>query len=265
MNECNIVRDLIPLYGDNLLSADSLEYIQAHVSTCPECNLIWQRAKQDLPQIQTRNADAEKAIIRKALRRDRLKTAGKTLLIVLLMLIPLCFYTFLTLREWGYFYPIEATFPSPDESQIVELVEPEHLLNPGEAYLIRFRLPKGYLNRYPTQWTSIDVHWAPDSIHLLLSVTTPEGLPEIRILDTTVMRSQGGTIDIPGMTDNLIPILKELWAEEPGLPPFGSEIQFSFDSWEPDSASVILNYETDAGDSGQISYHYPSQTLNAMP
>lgn len=265
MNECNIARDLIPLQEEGLLSSDSVEFIRQHASRCPACSAILDRAAQGLPELNPRDAEAEKKRIRQALRRDRWKTAGKTLLAVLILMIPMVFYTFLTLREWGYFYPIEATYPSPDGSQILELVEPEHLFNPSDGYLIRFRLPKGYLNRYPTIWTAIEPHWAPDNTHLLLITDSPEDGPQIRIVDTTVMLTQGGTWEIPGMSENLIPVLTDLCKSAAHKTNVWTDISFSFSRWEENSELIVFRYETDLGQSGQITYHWPTQTLADLP
>lgn len=40
-NECNIVRDLLPLYIENMVSAESAQFVEAHLSNCPECNEIY--------------------------------------------------------------------------------------------------------------------------------------------------------------------------------------------------------------------------------
>ena len=36
-NECGIVRDLLPLYIENMVSEDSREFIEEHLSRCAEC------------------------------------------------------------------------------------------------------------------------------------------------------------------------------------------------------------------------------------
>lgn len=37
MNKCNIVKDLLPLYADNMLSEESREFVERHVKTCASC------------------------------------------------------------------------------------------------------------------------------------------------------------------------------------------------------------------------------------
>ena len=40
-NECNIVRDLLPLYIENMTSEETREFVEAHLSKCPECNELY--------------------------------------------------------------------------------------------------------------------------------------------------------------------------------------------------------------------------------
>ena len=37
MRECGIVRDLLPLYQEGMLSPDSKEFLEEHLKTCPDC------------------------------------------------------------------------------------------------------------------------------------------------------------------------------------------------------------------------------------
>ena len=92
MNECNIVKDLMPLYEEELLSEDSLEFIRRHAANCPQCRKTLQH-NDALPNIQSQNPVSEKKIIKKALRRDRLNTMFKTLGAVLVVLAVVACYT----------------------------------------------------------------------------------------------------------------------------------------------------------------------------
>lgn len=40
-NECNIVRDLLPLYIENMASEETRNFVEAHLSRCPECNELY--------------------------------------------------------------------------------------------------------------------------------------------------------------------------------------------------------------------------------
>ena len=51
MNNCNIVKDLLPLYKEDLLSKESKSFVKDHLKTCPDCeNLL----KEDI-EIENKN------------------------------------------------------------------------------------------------------------------------------------------------------------------------------------------------------------------
>lgn len=260
MNECNIVKDLMPLYADDLLSPDSLEFIEDHASRCPECRKLWAHRDQEFPNIRTQDPVSEKAIIKKSLRRDRLKTVAKTLITTLLLLaIPIC-YILQTLYTYGFMYDIEASYPSPDGNAILELVDRDSFSSRSDGYLIRFILDRNVkgANRYWTDWDIIEPHWAPDSVHLLLMLVDSEGNPEIRVLDTVVQETQGGTWDIPGLSDNLIPTLTELCNTT-------EDVTFTFSHWSESSEELCFHYETASGQTGQVTLPRPAEFLTDNP
>ena len=46
MNNCEIIKDLLPLYKENLLSEESKTFVEDHLKTCPECeNLLKEEIK----------------------------------------------------------------------------------------------------------------------------------------------------------------------------------------------------------------------------
>ena len=53
MNKCNIIKDLLPLYKENLLSEESKNFVKDHLKTCPDCeNLL----KEDI-EIENKNTE----------------------------------------------------------------------------------------------------------------------------------------------------------------------------------------------------------------
>ena len=36
-NECNIIKDLLPLYVENMVCEDTIYFIEEHISTCEKC------------------------------------------------------------------------------------------------------------------------------------------------------------------------------------------------------------------------------------
>lgn len=45
MNECAMVRDLIPLYEDNECSNESREFVEKHMAKCPSCKTFLKEIK----------------------------------------------------------------------------------------------------------------------------------------------------------------------------------------------------------------------------
>lgn len=45
---CEIVKDLLPSYTDNLTSEESKKFIESHLKECKECNKVYENMKKDL-------------------------------------------------------------------------------------------------------------------------------------------------------------------------------------------------------------------------
>lgn len=45
-NDCELVKDLLPSYVDNLTSADTNEFIEAHIKNCSECKVLLDEMKK---------------------------------------------------------------------------------------------------------------------------------------------------------------------------------------------------------------------------
>ena len=249
MKECNIVNDLLPLYADELASPDSVEFIRRHTAWCKECSEAWKRISTRLPEVDPRE---EANNYRKAIRRGKFKIFLKSLTLCLLVLvISVCSIAY-TLYCCGYLLPIETSYPAPDGTRTLQIMERNFFLRQSEGYMIRFHFEKtdydsGGHNRYYTQWDAIDAHWAPDSQYLLLDVVTVDGVRELRIVDTTIQMTRGGLSEIPGLSENLIPELTRLCGAE-------GEVFFAFDSWLPDSRTITFLYTTTQGQSGIGTY-----------
>ncbi len=50
MNKCDIVKDLIPLYVDELVTEDSKQFIENHINSCQDCSTYLQNLKRDLSE-----------------------------------------------------------------------------------------------------------------------------------------------------------------------------------------------------------------------
>ena len=48
-NECNIIRDILPLYAEDMVSADTSAFVEEHLDTCADC-------RAELEDMKTPNA-----------------------------------------------------------------------------------------------------------------------------------------------------------------------------------------------------------------
>lgn len=249
MNECNIVRDLLPLYADDLASLDSVEFIERHTENCPRCQEIWRRYKGELPVTHPPVPEPKDENMLAPLHREVMKFIckfiGNALLLIILAGVLLVYLGW----EKGYF-PLEAEYSAPSAQRSVELIDlgEAGFFSNEEGTLIQFRFGMGNLFRYRTAWENVKAHWAQDNNTVLLTMETLEGMMEIRLVDLETMLAEGGgTFEIPGLfpseaEPDLTQVLKELCAEQ-GVTVSG----FEFAEWSDDSLHLWFRCQTADG------------------
>lgn len=47
-NNCFIIKDLLPLYNEDLLSEETMVWVKSHLETCPECNRLQQASSKEV-------------------------------------------------------------------------------------------------------------------------------------------------------------------------------------------------------------------------
>lgn len=94
---CNIVRDLLPLYVEKMLSADSQAFVEEHLKDCPDCQAELESLKSDaavdasVKSIESQIGESSVPLkkVKKAMKKKKLLTiaiaAASTLLIVCLL------------------------------------------------------------------------------------------------------------------------------------------------------------------------------------
>ncbi|MDF2845688.1 MAG: hypothetical protein K0R00_4114 [Herbinix sp.] len=69
-NQCNVVRDLLPLYCDNICSEESKLLIEEHLSSCKECDVIRNKMQsKDSELISPLQQDIEKTDLLKRINK----------------------------------------------------------------------------------------------------------------------------------------------------------------------------------------------------
>ena len=82
---CGVVRDLLPLYAEDLAGEESRALVEEHLADCPDCRKQYEDMKQPKPAPEPDGAEALKGVKRE-IRRKRLTAV---LLAALLVFLPL--------------------------------------------------------------------------------------------------------------------------------------------------------------------------------
>lgn len=90
---CNIIRDLLPLYAEGMVSEDSREVVEAHICDCPPCRDVLAELRQETvvpSQIDT----APLAHLERNIRRRRISAAMLAILITATVLFGIFNYLY---------------------------------------------------------------------------------------------------------------------------------------------------------------------------
>lgn len=68
--KCHIVRDLLPLYNDDLLSEESRAEVEQHLKTCENCANIYRQMNSKLEPLQTETAREDIDYLKKVKRKN---------------------------------------------------------------------------------------------------------------------------------------------------------------------------------------------------
>ena len=88
-NECGIIKDLLPLYAENIASDDTVEFVEEHLKTCEDCRKEYERVKEREPiepkELQTDTAPLLK--LRRKMRAKKIQTVAVTAFTVVALLV----------------------------------------------------------------------------------------------------------------------------------------------------------------------------------
>lgn len=87
--DCNIIRDLLPLYADNMTSDTSRRHIEDHIKTCPECRRL--RDEMCAP-MEPKPEETQEQILERVYKKQRRKN--------ILFWVSICLALVLTV--WGF-------------------------------------------------------------------------------------------------------------------------------------------------------------------
>lgn len=99
MKECGIVKDLLPLYQEGMLSADSVEFLEEHLKLCPACRAEREGMTEEIPLPE----DDGKAPEWENVRRKLYHRQRRMILFAVCLALALATATFARLTERHYF------------------------------------------------------------------------------------------------------------------------------------------------------------------
>lgn len=85
-NECNIIRDILPLYAEKMASPDTTDFVEAHLKNCEACRKEYERAKESQPVL-TPSDTAPLLKLRKKMRIKKIQTIVLTAVFVIALLV----------------------------------------------------------------------------------------------------------------------------------------------------------------------------------
>jgi hypothetical protein len=88
-HECSIVQDILPLYQEDMVSAETKAFVQSHLETCQTCRSAWESMAQGEP------VPADPAMplkhLKKRLRRRNMLAMAATVLVLVVLAGGTCF------------------------------------------------------------------------------------------------------------------------------------------------------------------------------
>lgn len=260
MKNCGIVRDLLPLYVDHLISEESETLLKEHLSACTECKVIYERMqiKETIPAPEP---NAFKHTILSHKRRFARKTILFSVLAILLG-IGLCLGI---LWYKGIFHIIERQ-TSPDGQTVTTVYNCSFLqhgnLPKGSGITVR---ETGALRGQTTYPLATDFHglwWSPNRNYQVISLQAEEG---VWLVLNDFLRNSG--INLSGRLEFAL-YDNDFFSDVVYDEPLGKRlIEFQFIQWNAhQDASMLIHFNytdaTDAQHEGYFWFNYETHEIS---
>lgn len=101
-NKCNIVKDILPLYVENMISDDTHQFVDEHVSQCAECKKSLELLKTDMRVEKTHQVEDApvKAINKIRFDMNKKKVIAGIISAVISIIVVVLFFAYLTAPEY---------------------------------------------------------------------------------------------------------------------------------------------------------------------
>ena len=84
--ECEVIRDLLPLYADDVCSERSRELIEEHLHNCPECSAVLEKLRKN--EIETDLQEEKDQVIEYQAKRFKRRSATVGSVVSGLFMVP---------------------------------------------------------------------------------------------------------------------------------------------------------------------------------
>lgn len=243
MKECSIVKDLLPLYAEELTSEDSNGFIESHIAVCVHCRDTLRRCRKELPLLEV----AEENNFQKPLKQSVLKIILSSVLAVLVGLGAVGYLMW----ELGYLGEEKIIESQPGGSNFrIKYYNDDGFFVQGGAYVV---LPDGTGRNLRGDDTFVNLHvwWAPngEAFFAWWEFTDHD---EAYIVDYRDVKAAGGWKNYKEKRDmyseNLFADLKKV-CESANL----EVADIEFVEWSDDSRYAYFRYRTEEN-SGMLAY-----------
>lgn len=237
MDNCNIVRDLLPLYVEELTSEESTQAIQAHLTHCAECQAHLERMQKKVSAAQT----TETADYKKALQVQKRKITTKHLLIACIALFLGIAICAAVLWSNGYFHILERrTSPDGTITATVYSGDMSGIVPTGSGFTIKETGARNGILYYDTAFRGM--WWSANSQYLLIPLET-EHQSRLELIDY-----QGSSVRNLDAYLNLAISTNEAFSAVPRDDEYAEPIiEYDFVQWSEHGSALLLHfsYQTD--------------------
>ena len=127
--ECEIIRDLLPLYADDVCSERSAQLIEEHLQNCPECSAMLEKLRTH--EIETDLREEKEQVIEYQAKRFKRRSTTVGSVVSALFMIPVVVCLIVNLATGaplGWFFIVLAGLAVAASLVIVPLMMPENKL-----------------------------------------------------------------------------------------------------------------------------------------
>lgn len=210
-NECNIIRDILPLYAENMVSEDSADFVKEHLIHCGECQAELNRLKAPLT-VPVDTGKEPLRVIKKKMYRKRIQIILLTTVLALAAMT--AFIAYLTAPNYiRYTDSLLSISENADGSVIVSFSD-----EVTGYQLIREKAPESgravyHIEAWSALWDKLFFQKGEQSV----LIAPDDGLPitvyftqnysqdshameDVLIYGESTVGKNGGAISLPGMS-----------------------------------------------------------------